>query len=371
MKLDKIELKKEEILQKDEFLGNLESKLKIDICKNEILENNEWIDEILFTIPYLEKALRNPNKNIVTEEEVVKIELIKKVTVESIKHLSKHTDLISDYDKETGDVIPSKILNAFKEENFITYENRFIYTLIKLIEDFISVRKRKNEERINEKNHKNIEYEAITKIGEEKIKYQSLYKVMDLSRRANEEETQAKITKIEDGMKNLKSTDTYKLLDSKKVSLVKAPLKMTNVLLKNVNFQYAVKLYNYLSNNFGMKNKTKTIKNKYEENGKLKYYMDEIFYFEHFFFQKEEKNNIINREKNILDNETKKKITDRYITRILEINPELKEQDIKKMIAEKFIKLNKNKKISLKPIENIFKNKMNEYLIKVKKMRLK
>ena len=83
------------------FMDKLESKLKMDIRKNEILENDEWIDQVLFTSPYLEKALRNPNKQIITEEEVVKIELIKKVTVESIKHLSKNTNLISEFDEKS------------------------------------------------------------------------------------------------------------------------------------------------------------------------------------------------------------------------------------------------------------------------------
>ena len=131
------------------FMDKIESKLMMDITKNEILENDEWIDQVLFTAPYIEKALRNPNKQIITEEEVVKIELIKKVTVESIKHLSKNTNLISEFDEKTQDVKPSKILNAYKEESFLTYENRFLYTLIKLIDDFIYLRS-KNED---DKNH--------------------------------------------------------------------------------------------------------------------------------------------------------------------------------------------------------------------------
>ena len=128
------------------FIDKIDSKLDMHISKNEIIDDNEWMDIVNFTITYIEKALRNPNKNIVTEEEVVKIELIKKVTVESIKHLSKNTNLISEFDQDTGDVIPSKILNAYKEESFITYENRFIYSLIKLMDDFIYLREKKQDQ---------------------------------------------------------------------------------------------------------------------------------------------------------------------------------------------------------------------------------
>ena len=45
------------------------------------------------------------NFDLLNEEEIVKIELARKVTVESIKHLAKHTNLIQDVDPKTGDRI--------------------------------------------------------------------------------------------------------------------------------------------------------------------------------------------------------------------------------------------------------------------------
>lgn len=120
-----------------QFLGQIDSKLLMDVSKSRVTENNEWIDMVEFTMPYLEKALTKQIKNIVTEEEIIKIELIKKVTVESVKHLAKNVNLVDRYNQQSGEVVPKKILNAYKEETFLTYENRFLYTLIKLIEDFI------------------------------------------------------------------------------------------------------------------------------------------------------------------------------------------------------------------------------------------
>ena len=69
------------------FLGKMDSKLLMDVSKSRVIDNDEWIEMVEFTMPYLEKALTKQIKNIVTEEEIIKIELIKKVTVESVKHL--------------------------------------------------------------------------------------------------------------------------------------------------------------------------------------------------------------------------------------------------------------------------------------------
>ena len=59
-------------------------------------------------------------------------------TFESIKHLAKHTNFISEYKEEEDFIKPSKLLNVLKEETFNTYENRFIYTLIDMLTKFIA-----------------------------------------------------------------------------------------------------------------------------------------------------------------------------------------------------------------------------------------
>ena len=107
-----------------EFAEKTESTLKVEIEKKAATLDIEWLEIIELTIPYLDNIFRSPNRVIVNEEEVVKIEQAKKITVETIKHLSRNTNLIQTLDEETGDVTPSKLLNVRKEESYDTYENR-------------------------------------------------------------------------------------------------------------------------------------------------------------------------------------------------------------------------------------------------------
>ena len=69
---------------------------------------------------------------------MVKVELARKVTVESVIHLTQHTNFIQKID-ENGDVKPSKILNINREESLDTYENRFIFTLLNNLRNFYNV----------------------------------------------------------------------------------------------------------------------------------------------------------------------------------------------------------------------------------------
>lgn len=90
----------------DKFIENIESTMHVQTDIKDSIRDLEWIDMMIETLPYIDRIFRNPNRFIINEEEVIKIELSKKVTVDSIKHLSKHTNLIQEVDKKTGDVTP-------------------------------------------------------------------------------------------------------------------------------------------------------------------------------------------------------------------------------------------------------------------------
>lgn len=358
-----------------DFFNKIDSKLVMDVNKNKILENNEWLDKVEFTLPYIEKALNKPNKNIMTEEEIIKIELIKKVSIESIKHLSKHADLIDKYNQKTDEVIPKKILNAYKEENYVTYENRFIYSLIKLIEDFIYIRTRDDEEaRYKGRDFVKANYEAKTKIAKRNIKFNFEFVSEDTSPKKKSDDAEEKIKNIKFSLKMFKATEIYQLLESKRATLVKSPLKMTNVLLKNVNFQYAVKLWNYLNDNFEQRSKAEENESIYEEKGMVRQLVNENFYAAYLIFQKNLEQQQRTKGKAKPTEQEKKQNRDLLniiIDKVLETNPDLGPEDLKKVIDERYV-IYKNKRIiSLQPIEEKFQNKINSFVAMIGELRLK
>lgn len=356
-----------------EFLSKVDSKLMMDVSKNQIVENDEWIDMMEFTIPYIEKALTKGIKNIVTEEEIIKIELIKKVSVESVKHLSKNVNFVDKYNQKSGEVIPKKILNAYKEETFITYENRFLYTLIKLMEDYMYLREKDQENEYKGKNYQKATYQAEAKLKKEKVKVNLDYVTEVSTNLKKSAGTAERIQNIKKSIKMLKATEIYQILDSKRITLVKAPLKMTNVLLKNVNFQYAVKLWNYLSEQMEIKDKSVKMNREYEEKGLSKTLVDEDVYLMHLIF----KNNSIEeklkgqKRNAVEDKKMRKELTDAMIEKIIELNPDLSDKELKQMIADKFIIMKTRKVISLKPVEDRFKERIDKYMSQVKEVRLK
>ena len=70
----------------EQFLGNTVSKGKIVKNREIEISKDEGILLIKETIPYIENIYNNANRLIINEEEIVNVELAKKITAESVKH---------------------------------------------------------------------------------------------------------------------------------------------------------------------------------------------------------------------------------------------------------------------------------------------
>ena len=105
-------IKKEEFIEKTESDFAFKSNYLGDVL------NFEWLDEIEKACPNIDTIVRRPKFALIKEEETVRMERSKNVTVESIKDLAKHTNYIDVYEPQNGKVLPSKILNIKSEETF-------------------------------------------------------------------------------------------------------------------------------------------------------------------------------------------------------------------------------------------------------------
>ena len=342
----------------EDFNSKLDSSMRVktDYFKDD--NDFEWVDKFEQLLPYIEKILRNPKRFITTEEEIVKIESAKKVGVETVKHLAKHTNYIQDIDEESGDVIPSKLLNVLKEETFNTYENRFIYTLIQRVRDFIKKRKDNIKSNPRLKDNKKVEYTSSTMVGEEKINV-NIQLNTDLDTKTEvDKRILERIKKIEDNVKDMQYTEVYKELEKEGVPLVTPPIKKTNVILKNVNFQYAMTLWDYVNENIS-KNDNPVKKNKdYMEKGSIKGLIDETFLLEYLTV-----NNINKDEEFIKD--AKEKTLSRMLDKIIDLNPELTKKELQEKLGLEFDKAIERRIATKNDIEKIFRKYLNRYLEKV------
>ena len=332
------------------FTDNIRSNLVVNTDLKKVETDFEWLDLMEDTIKYLDNILRNPNRFIVNEEEIVKVELARRITVESIRHLSKHTNYIQKIE-DNGDVKPSKILNIQKDESYDTYENRLIYTLIDNMRNFVEIKKKSLITASSIKDIKKAKYSARSNVGKEQVFIEMDYtsSLIDKKDFKGERPIDERIQRLDDDITMLTNTEVYRILRKLHVARVIPPIKKTNVILKNTNFQYAMKLWDYLQSHVA--DDTKIIKSnkKFEDNGILKEYLNNTFLLD--FLAMDTLNQVDSKEKQV---EVIEEITDNLLQRIVELNVDLPLTTLKEKIGDKIAMIKYRKEASLSEIQNAF-----------------
>lgn len=230
----------------DTFMANTEATFVASSDIKETKIDYSWLNVLEDTLPNIDKIVRNPRRFIVQEEDVVIVEKTKRVSQETIKHLAQHSENIQDLD-ENGDVVPKKLLNVHKEDTSDLYENRFIYTLVTRLENFINRQLEELELTSKKEINKLVSYKAETNLDNRKIKIELKMQEednIDLSEDGSDYKN--RILACYEIINGFRTTEMIKELIG--CSLVRNPIRKTNLILREPNFQKAFVLWQYLDN---------------------------------------------------------------------------------------------------------------------------
>lgn len=357
------------IEKSEKFLKNINSDMhyKSEFSANG--SNFDWLNEVEFALIYLDNIVRSPRVILINEEEVVKVERAKKITVASIKNLARNTHFIEKIDDITQDVQPSKILEVRSEESYNTYENRFIYTLIDMLARFIA-RQEENLKNLKNNNNKKLQYSASTVINGERVNVELSIDSKEVTKVDNDKETQEKLKEIKERIRKIKQYLAYwsrsefmKKLVAARASFVVPPIKKTNLILKNPNFQVATRLWEFLYS-YGLNDETeKTDGLDTSGTSTLKEVLDDTFLSQYFILD-----SISNSKREQKDKLSKyavvmlKQQVQRSISLLLNCGIKITDEELLQLVAEE-IKKEKNKKIVGKDdVKKKFMSVMDEYL---------
>ena len=349
----------------DKFDASLKSSYSLASNYEKIEADFAWLDIMEDTIKYLDNILRNPNRFIINDEEVVNVEQARRITVESIKHLAKHTNYIQEIE-DNGDVRPSKVLNINKDESFNTYENRLIYTLINNMRTFIDFKVSKNITASSLKDEKKCEYTGVTKIGAEKVSYSFVLNAKtDVDKKdgfRNGMSVEQRIARLKLRISDLTNMPVYVALAKEHVAKVIPPIKKTNLILKNTNFQYAMKLWDFIQNYIKDEDTVVRDKKLIEEDLNLKEMLADVFLLNYLAVSS------INNEGNLdvqARAETVESLTNKMIEKIVQLNADLPVDKMLESIGEKVAVVKNKKEASLAELERKYNERIQIYIDKI------
>lgn len=232
----------------NDLLASFEGEGEVRFVKQKIIRSvdQSWVDAIESCLPALDEVTRNPSHFIEETEELLPIERTKRVTTRSIRHLSQHTGLIS---RIEGDVvIPSKLLNVFRDESSMTYENKFINTLLIRLFDFVSSRFEEAEEFGASRRKMVFEYTDVIRQGEERGK---VTVNLEVSVPTEEKEKNtffqsdlwARVKKLREVLTDYRGSEFATMMGN---AVVRPPVVRTNPILKNKDLRQCLELWEFL-----------------------------------------------------------------------------------------------------------------------------
>lgn len=208
--------------------------------------DEEWISMIEDSLDAINTIIENPRRFITTEEEVVPVSLAKKISADSVRHLSQNTQFLAPSDD--GSVHPTRILNVSTVETYDLYENRFIYHLIQRLLTFVDKRtdvifwSTGNEIRNRFKMHSKIDdaYEEIEYNVEMTVKNRQSFAEND----ADNMDVFMRIDRVRRLVMALRGASFCQIMNG--CSAVRSPIQRTNLIMKDPNYRKCYQLWQFM-----------------------------------------------------------------------------------------------------------------------------
>ena len=208
--------------------------------------DEDWISMIEDSLDAINTSIEKPRRFITTEEEVVPVSLAKKISADSVRHLSQNTQFLAPSDD--GGVHPTRILNVSTVETYDLYENRFIYHLIQRLLTFVDKRtdvifwSTGNEIRNRFKMHSKIDdaYEEIEYNVEMTVKNRQSFAEND----ADNMDVFMRIDRVRRLVMALRGASFCQIMNG--CSAVRSPIQRTNLIMKDPNYRKCYQLWQFM-----------------------------------------------------------------------------------------------------------------------------
>ncbi|MGN0734057.1 MAG: DUF2357 domain-containing protein [Emergencia sp.] len=208
--------------------------------------DERWLTTIEESLDAINEIIDKPRRFITTSEEVVPVALAKKITADSVRHLSMNTQFIAS--DEDGDIQPTRVLNVTTEESYDLYENRFVYHLIQRLATFIDKRTDVIFWSTGDEIRNTLMMESKIDDAYEEIEYKVEMKIKNRQSFAENDSDNLQVFMRIDRVRRLvmalRNSSFCSLMAG--CSRVSSPIQRTNLMMKDPNYRTCYKLWQFL-----------------------------------------------------------------------------------------------------------------------------
>ena len=208
--------------------------------------DERWLTTIEDSLDAINTIIEKPRRFITTTEEVVPVALARKISADSVRHLSMNTQFIAS--DEDGEIHPTRVLNVSTDESYDLYENRFIYHLIQRLVTFIDKRTDVIFWSTGDETRNTLKMESKVDDAYEQIEYKIEMKIKNLQSFAENDNDNMqvfmRIDRVRRMVMALRNSAFCSLMAG--CSKVRSPIQRTNLMMKDPNYRTCYKLWQFL-----------------------------------------------------------------------------------------------------------------------------
>lgn len=316
--------------------------------------DEEWVKAVEVALPHIKAVVDNPRTFIEEDRQVVNVAVARKFTVESIRHMAQHTEMI-DRIKPDGMVEPNKVLNVFKEESLNTYENRFINTMLKELREFVNKRVEVIFERSKDEDGVLLDIDGTIDNYSEIVTYKMEMRIRerqtDMSNDKENLNIFNRVSLIHRQVNDLASSGfTLSMMGYPRV---KHPVVKTNAIAKNVHYKECYNLWNFIHSyeRIGYKieliEQDPVINRKFEKDIYNFMLLDYVVLREHMMNK-----DILNLDRNLKPKEYSVNYIQQFLRELVN-EYDMSESDLKQLLLSELVKAQNEKSAIIKKAEEI------------------
>lgn len=241
------------------FMGAMaqgQNEIQFSNRRMEKIVDTEWIDAIENVLTGFQNIIERPRSVIREDELIVNVANARKTGSDVVRHLATHASLVEDFNEDTGNVRPNKVMQKYREDSIgQVYENRVVFTTLELAYQFVKIRHDALFEVMGEEFGAKLKFKTDMESTTEKVH-------MDLFLHINDKEN---IIDTDDKNREVfnRISRLYRILSNdmnshfakhmSKYPRIRGNVTKTNVLKKNKDYRLIIELLDYLKgyNNVG------------------------------------------------------------------------------------------------------------------------
>ena len=233
-----------------ESVARADNEFQFSNRRMEKIVDTSWVESIEGAMEGFQNIISSP-RNIIKEEElVVNVANAKRTGNEVVRHLAQHTALVEDFNENTGDVRPSRLMQRYREDTIGLYENRIVFTTLEMAYQFVKIRYDALFSAMSDEFGAKLKLRSDMASATEAVHMDMFLHIRDIDSAMETDEKNREIFERISRLHRLLATfmNSPFAQTLSKLARVKGTITKTNVLKKNPNYRKIVELFEFLRN---------------------------------------------------------------------------------------------------------------------------